>query len=160
MTPQETNTIVGSTIGGWRVLELLGAGKSATVFKAVRARKNAALKVFDSRLVDEFGRESQLNRIQRELSIKNHSHPNLVKILDGGECSTTGHLYVAMELVNAPNLASVITKVPRSSIRRIISQIASAAKFLEDLDLVHRDIKPDNIVIDSEFAKQHYLTSE
>jgi serine/threonine protein kinase len=153
MTAQEINKIIGAEIDSWKVSEHLGSGKSAAVFKAAKGTQIAALKVFDPRLVNEFGKEAQLNRIQRELNLKNHSHPHLVKIVDGGECQSTNYLYVAMELIAAPNLASVLTKTPRDSIRAIISQIASAAKFLlEELDIVHRDIKPDNIVISPDFS--------
>ncbi len=57
-----------------------------------------------------------------------------------------------MELLNGKCLADKLKTVPRSQISSIMSQIASAAEFLETLGLVHRDIKPDNIFVASDFT--------
>jgi eukaryotic-like serine/threonine-protein kinase len=141
-----------SEIDGWVVGDVLGAGKSATVYRATKGGNAAAIKVFNPSLVQEFGKDPQLKRIHRELDLVGKEHPHLVEIYGGGECPKTGHLYVAMELIDAPNLASVLDKVPRDKIRLIISQVASAAKFLlDDFGHVHRDIKTDNIVVNSLF---------
>lgn len=158
MTNSELEKLIGMTIGEWLLTELLGSGKSAGVFRGVRGAEVAAVKVFDPALVEEFGKLSQLNRIERELTLRGRYHTNLVKIFDGGECKVTGNLYVVMELLEAPNLSSVLSKVPRERIRLIISQVAAAARYLlEDLDIVHRDIKPDNITVDTEFLNSTLL---
>lgn len=151
--------ILGKLVGGWEVMQPLGAGKSAVVFRAVRGGVEAALKVFDPEFIDQAGREIQLKRITRELSLKEVSHPHLVRILDGGECAQTNHLFIVMERVDAPNLAEVLKDVPREAIRPMISQIAEAARFLESLDppLAHRDIKPDNIAVSRDFGKATLL---
>jgi eukaryotic-like serine/threonine-protein kinase len=62
-----------------------------------------------------------------------------------------------MQLIDAPNLATVLPDVPRDQIWPLLSQVASAARFLESRDLVHRDIKPDNIVISRDFANATLL---
>jgi len=145
----------GSLVGGWQIEATLGPpGKSAVVFKASRDGVDGALKVFDPDLVDRFGRDIQLKRIDRELSLKGHTHPNLVQIIDGGVSPETGHLFLVMRRVDAPNLAEVLKDVPREAIRAIIAQIADAAKFLESLTppIAHRDIKPDNIAISRDFS--------
>jgi len=147
--------LVGKRVGGWQIHERLGVGKSAIVFRASREGNEAALKVFDPDLVESAGRENQINRINRELSLRNKEHENLVRVFDGGECSETNFLYVVMEKIDAPNLATVLKDVPREAIRPIIAQVASAAKFLESLNppIAHRDIKPDNIAISPDFKK-------
>jgi serine/threonine protein kinase len=147
--------LLGKCVGGWQIHSRLGSGKSAVVFSASREGQEAALKVFDPDLVERSGRERQLKRISRELALKDVAHPNLVRILDGGECGETHHLFVVMERIDAPNLASVLKDVPRDSIRTIIAQIADAARYLESLNppIAHRDIKPDNIAISSDFKK-------
>lgn len=143
----------GVHIGGWLVREYKGAGKSAVVFEGEKDGLRSALKVFDPELVQKYRKNTQQGRIKRELRVKGDEHPNLVQIFDGGECSDTGHLYVAMEFIDAPNLEDCLSLVPREKIRPIIQQIASAAHFLETRGLIHRDIKPANIVILPDFSR-------
>src|ERR1700694_2583923 len=89
MTKAELDNLIGQTVGDWKLEKFVNAGKSAAVFRGVKASEIAAVKIFDPALVEEFGRDSQLNRILRELTLRGHGHPNLVKIFDGGECKTT-----------------------------------------------------------------------
>ncbi|HEX7379932.1 MAG TPA: protein kinase [Pirellulales bacterium] len=145
--------LAGHQVGGWAVGRLINAGKSAVVFDATKDGKRAALKVFDPELVERFGRETQLARIGRERSLVGEHHPYLVQILDGGECQVTQHLFVAMELIDAPNLAASLTLVPRDKISSIMRQVASAAEFLDKKRLAHRDIKPENIAIFHDFSR-------
>jgi serine/threonine protein kinase len=86
------------------------------------------------------------------LSLRGLHHPHLVEIIDGGECEQSGLIYVVMELIEAPNLATVLSDVPRDRIWPMMAQLATAARFLEEHQLVHRDIKPDNIAISQDFA--------
>lgn len=113
-----------------------------------------ALKVFHPELIERYGRDVQLARIDRERSLIGQSHPHLVTILDGGSCVATGHLFVVMERLPYKNLHEARSTVPPDKYGTLISQIASAARFLEDLGLAHRDIKPENIAVtdDSERA--------
>jgi serine/threonine protein kinase len=157
MTRTELDQLLGKTVGDWQLVGFVDAGNSAAVFRGVKDSQIAAVKVFDPSLVEEFGKERQLKRIELELTLRGHDHPNLVEIFDGGECKTTGRLYIVMELIDAPDLASVIGKVPRDRIRPIIAQVAAAARYLEERGIVHRDIKPDNIALDAEFSKATLL---
>lgn len=137
----------------WEVVDYVNHGKSAVVLRGKRPDGTmAALKVFDPELVEKYGRSVQLERIHRELGLQSVNHPNLVTILDGGECPRTQYLYVAMAMIDYPNLASTLTSVPREAIWTLISQVAAAAQFLETLDLAHRDIKPDNIAVSPDFS--------
>lgn len=140
----------GVTIADCCVAELIGYGKSAAVFEASRENETVALKIFDPELVDKFGKESQLERVRREQILKDHTHDNLVKILDGGASDEHGLIYVVMEYVQGKNLDDQISCLPRESIRPVIAQVADAARFLEELGLIHRDIKPANIVYNHE----------
>lgn len=65
----------------------------------------------------------------------------------------TGHLFVVMESLPYKNLHDKNALIPIGAIRGIISQIASAARFLEDRGLAHRDIKPENIAISEDFSR-------
>jgi eukaryotic-like serine/threonine-protein kinase len=145
--------LFGQAMGGWRVEKYLNHGKSAVVLLASRGSQTAALKVFDPEIVNRYGRDAQRKRIQRERSLVGKSHPNLVKVYDAGEEGE--YLFVVMEYFEGRNLAESLTSVPLAEVRSLISQIASAAKFLEEASFAHRDIKPENIGIslDMKFAK-------
>lgn len=147
------DSLQGKTVGGWTVDGFFGNGKSAVVLPAVRDGKEGAIKVFHPELVERYGKDAQLERILRERSLVGSEHPNLVRIFDGGECPVTNHLYVVMERLPYENLYQVLRKVPLEAVPRLISQVASAARFLEDRGLVHRDIKPENIAITSDWSR-------
>ena len=134
-------------MGSWLVRELLGHGKSAAVFRGESVNSQCALKVFDTEIVERYGRITQLKRIEREVSLSCRTHPNLVNIYEGGECESTGNLYIAMQLINAPTLASVVSNLPREQIWSVIRDVARAARYLEELKIAHRDIKPENIAV-------------
>jgi serine/threonine protein kinase len=138
-----TNTVVG----GWNITGYIGRGKSAVVLHAQRDSLEAAIKVFHPELIERYGKDVQLERILREKSLVGATHPNLVQILDGGECETTGHLFVVMEYLPCKNLHERLKDIPTESIPSLIAQLASAARFLEDRNLAHRDIKPENVAI-------------
>ncbi len=142
---------IGKRVGNWEVLELIGAGRSAAVFGAKKEGIQGAIKIFDEELVNQQGIPNQLERINRELRLKGHDHPNVVSIFDGGHCKDTGCLYVVMERLNWPTLDSVLEYVPRDRILPLISKLALAAKYLEEQQLVHRDIKPSNIAVSKDF---------
>lgn len=149
--------LLGKSIGKWEINEYCGSGKSALVLKGKWSGHHCAVKVFDPELVQRFGKEVQLKRIKRELMLRDKYHENLVRIIDGGECSATELLYVVMEHLEVPTLESVIKDIPRCDIPQIISQVASAAQYLESLGLCHRDIKPSNIVITPDYQKATLL---
>lgn len=142
----------GHNIGAWTILDYLNYGKSAVILKADRDGSLAAVKVFDPDLVERFGRDTQLARVEREKILIGKKHPHLIEVFDGGECTETGFIFIAMAYLPHKNLAEMIERVPREKLFQIISQIASAANFLEELCLVHRDIKPENIAIADDFS--------
>lgn len=147
--------LIGLTVGGWLVKNLIGHGKSAVVFLASKDGQEAALKVFDPEIVDRYGREVQRKRIERELSLVGKSHPNLVEVYDGGEHE--GLLFVVMEYFVGKNLAEALLEIPAADVRSLISQIAAAGKFLEESSFAHRDIKPENIGISPDMKSAKLL---
>lgn len=147
---QLSDSLLGKEIDGWHITSSIDHGKSAVVVLGSRGTELAAIKVFHPELIERFGKEVQLERITRECSLVGSEHPHLVKILGGGECLTTGHLYVAMEYLPWSNIHKRLKDIPVTAIKPIISQLASAAMFLEEKNLAHRDIKPENIAISSD----------
>ena len=142
-----------AVVGGWAVEGVYGSGKSAVVFRASKGGVHGALKVFHPELVERYGRHVQLERVQRETNLVGAHHPNLVRILDGGACANTGHLFVVMEPLAEKNLQQALQEIPPENIASIAAQLASAARFLEDRGLAHRDIKPENIAISPDLSK-------
>ncbi|MEK7992989.1 MAG: protein kinase [Planctomycetota bacterium] len=149
--------LLGSTIGSWKPVRLLDSGQSAVVFEAENGPTVGALKIFDPDLVERFGTDVQAARIERELALRGKEHPHLVRILDGGQCSRTHLFFVAMDLLPGQPLARVLQSLPRERVWPLTSQVASAARFLEQLNLVHRDIKPDNVFVSEDFQHARLL---
>lgn len=147
------DSLLNTVVGGWQIDAFLGKGKSAVVLSCTRGAEVGAIKVFHPELIQRYGKAVQLERILREKSLVGASHPHLVRILDGGECETTGHLYVVMERLPYANLHDELQNIPPEAIPHLISQVASAARFLEDRNLAHRDIKPENIAVSPDFSK-------
>jgi serine/threonine protein kinase len=138
-------------VGGWELQDYVSHGKSAVVLRASREETEAVIKIFHPGLIENYGRSAQIIRISRERELVGKYHPNMVRILDAGECEVTHHLYVAMENAGGQPLSKVCGKVPKEKIGRLIEQLANAAMQLENWGLIHRDIKPDNIHIRDDF---------
>lgn len=146
--------LIGTEVGGWRIEEVLGHGKSGVVFVATKGKERAALKVFDDELLAQYGRDVQLERIKRELTLRGHDHPNLIPILDGGICAKSHRAYVVTRLLEDwRTIEDCLQEIPASAVASIIDQVAAAARFLEERDCVHRDIKPANILVSPDFSQ-------
>jgi serine/threonine protein kinase len=146
---------INQTIGGWLIEKYLNHGKSAWIFLASRDGNKVALKMFDPEIVGRYGSDIQRKRMERERSLIGKLHPNLVRVYDAGE--QDGNFFVVMEYFDGKNLAEVLSKIHLSDVRSIISQIASAARFLEEISFAHRDIKPENIGISPDLKSAKLL---
>jgi eukaryotic-like serine/threonine-protein kinase len=142
----------GEELGGWRLAECVGYGKSALVFRASKLGVTAAVKVFDRELVQRLGKAAQRERVLREKSLVGKHHPNLIEILDAGEDLSRDLFFVVMAFFTGKTLAETLPAIPHERVNDLISQVASAARFLEDLGFAHRDIKPDNIGVSDDFS--------
>lgn len=151
--PDKAKPLLGQIVGKWKIERYINEGKSAMVFNSFKGDLKAAIKVYNSEIIERFGKETQIKRLDRQLELVGKEHENLIKVLDGGYCEKTDNFFLVMEYIDAPNLAEVLNKVPRKNIGLLISQVASAANFLEELGHVHRDIKPENIMVLEDFSK-------
>lgn len=141
-------TLSGREVGGFRIEKYVNHGKSAAVFRGHdHTGAPVAVKIFDDELIERYGDRTQLQRIERELSLIRHGHSNLVKIHAGGVDTITGNHFIVMEYLDGPNLKACLREVPHEAIPKLIEQLASAARYLEERNLVHRDIKPENIIL-------------
>lgn len=130
----------------------LGAGGMATVFDAydLRHDRDVALKVFRSEVVEAVGSERFLREIQITASL---AHPNIRPLLDSGNAS--GILYYVMPLVRGETLKEQIDRdgpLDLDSALRISLELAAALEYAHEAGIVHRDVKPANVFIESGIA--------
>jgi serine/threonine-protein kinase len=138
--------LVGRTIAGYRLLQHIGEGGTATVYKAEHPQRGlAALKVLRPRLgqdpvaVKRFLREAEFGtRVQ---------HPNVVKTYEFGE--TDGMYYLALEWIEGEPLEKFALrsgKLAPALVATIVEQIGAALESAHQQGIIHRDLKPANIM--------------
>ena len=156
-------TRIGAVLAGYRVESLLGRGGMSVVYLAehVSLGRKVALKVMASPLAhDPSFRERFMRESQRAAGL---DHPNVIPIYDAGEVDggdADGLLYIAMRYVDGPDLRSLLRREGRLGVGRtlyMLEQVASALDAAHDNDLIHRDVKPSNILI-AEPSEHVYLT--
>jgi beta-lactam-binding protein with PASTA domain/predicted Ser/Thr protein kinase len=137
--------------GRYRVLKRIGSGGMAEVYCAEDQQlgRRVALKLLHRRFADD---EQFVERFRREASsAAGLSHPNIVGIFDRGEWD--GTYYIAMEVVEGRTLKDIVRErgaAPPEAAADITLQILRAARFAHKRGIVHRDIKPHNVLIDNE----------
>jgi tetratricopeptide (TPR) repeat protein len=138
---------IGTELGGYRIVEPLGSGGTSVVYRAehVRLERPAALKL----LTPGFGEADFSDRFLRESQLAaSLDHPSIVPVYDAGE--ENGLLYIAMACVEGEDLKTLLAEEGRLDVRRtlrILAQIGSALDAAHARGLVHRDVKPANILI-------------
>ena len=152
------NTRIGTEIAGYRVESLLGRGGMSVVYLAehVRLGRRVALKLLAPMLSDD---ETYRDRFQRESRrAAELDHPNVVPIFDAGEVD--GQLFIAMRYIEGCDLKTLIRREGSLGMGRtlfILEQAADGLDAAHERNLIHRDVKPGNILI-AEPSEQVYLT--
>jgi oligopeptide transport system substrate-binding protein len=142
-------SLIGQTLGQYQIVREIGRGGMAVVYEAHQFALNrrVAIKVlppeltFDETFVQRF--------VQEARAAARLSHPNIVTIYDVGVHE--GHYYIVMQMLDGEALSDLIQRAGRLSperVLRILDQIASALDYAHGQGLVHRDVKPANIIVE------------
>ncbi|MES1248601.1 MAG: Stk1 family PASTA domain-containing Ser/Thr kinase [Actinomycetota bacterium] len=147
-----TDTLIGALFDGrYTIVRKLGAGGMANVYLAEDQElgRRVAIKILNDRHAND---DQFVERFRREA--KNAaalSHPNIVSIYDRGEAE--GTYYIAMEFIDGRSLKELIVTrgpAPLTVSVEYARQILSALRFAHRHGIVHRDIKPHNVLVDAE----------
>jgi len=139
------------TFGKYIIQEKLGAGGMGQVYKAYHpeAAKLVAIKVILTQ--GKLDAES-VKRFEREVKASEKLvHPNIIAVLDSG--SSKGSLFMVMELIEGKDLFELINEKGKLAIKEAVAYIIQAARALEHAHangVIHRDVKPANLIADSQ----------
>ncbi|MFF0200451.1 serine/threonine-protein kinase [Streptomyces sp. NPDC005017] len=155
--------LIGRQVAGYRIEREIGRGGMAVVYQArdLRLDRTVALKLLAPELArnDTFRRRfTHESRVAAALD-----HPHIVPVFEAGE--TDGVLYIAMRYVPGSDLRHLLDRqgpLPLPAALRIAAQVASALDAAHEHGLVHRDVKPGNVLVargtDSDHPEHVYLT--
>jgi serine/threonine-protein kinase len=145
------STLVGQMLGQYRLVELIGQGGMATVYRALdtRSLQDVAIKILSGAAV---GDRRYVRRFRREAGLVKNvlRHPNIVAVLDYNE--VRGLVYLVMPYVQGETLHDrmVRKRVTDAEAARWIDQVAGALDFAHRQGIIHRDVKPSNVIIDQQ----------
>ena len=138
----------GSRIAGYLIEEQIGRGGMAVVYRASDPRLNrpVALKILAPELTGDAAYRQRFLREMRAAAAVDH--PHIVPVFDAGEAD--GVLFIAMRYVSGQDLRRLLDterKLPAARVVHIVTQVASALDEAHSRGLIHRDVKPGNMLI-------------
>jgi predicted ATPase/predicted Ser/Thr protein kinase len=148
----------GAEIAGYRIAGLLGRGGMGFVYEAEHQvlRRKAALKTLSPELGG--GEEFRERFIRESQTVASIDHPNIIPIYDAGDLG--GLVYIAMRYVRGPDLEQLLEKTGPLEPQRalaILEQVAGALDSAHQHDIIHRDVKPPNVMIEDDSGRIYLM---
>lgn len=142
--------VVGENVGPYRLLEQLGHGGMATVFKAYHAAldRYVAIKALHPAFTVE---QNFLERFQREARVvAKLEHPNIVPVYDFSEYE--GRPYLVMKFIEGETLKARLSRgaLEMAELNKIIESVGAALNYAHQQGVLHRDIKPSNVLLSND----------
>src|SRR5574341_365205 len=155
--PMVNENLAGRTIAGYRLLERVGEGGTAEVYRAEHPERGpCAFKVLRQRLR---GDPTAVKRFLREAEYGARvKHPNVVRTYDYGEAD--GLHYLALEWAEGESLAGYLHRtgpLPLALVGDVVRQLADALAAAHQAGIIHRDLKPENIIYNPESRRARLL---
>lgn len=157
-------------IGRYEILDEVGQGAMGTVYRArdPLIERTVAIKTVSISLLQQEGADAESRFLREAQSAGRLSHPNIVTIYDVGEAD--GLAYIAMEYLPGATLRDIMNKgpMPLDLVLDTATQMAEALAFAHEHGVIHRDIKPTNVVVTgqrgrvklTDFGIAHLLNSD
>lgn len=138
-------SLVDKEIENYKIEKLLGAGGMGEVYLArdTKLKRLVALKILPWHFVADAERTARFRMEARALSTLNH--PNLITVYEVGEAD--GLHFIATEFVEGKTLSALRQKLSLRELLSIVAQVAEALSAAHQAGIIHRDIKPDNVMV-------------
>jgi serine/threonine protein kinase/TolB-like protein/Flp pilus assembly protein TadD len=147
LAADQNDSLTGQSVGAYKILEKVGAGGMGVVYRALDAKLNrhVALKLLPTHFTKDEDRLRRFEREARHASALNH--PNILTIYDIG--SEGGVHFIATEFIEGETLRERLARghLPPGEALNIAAQVAEALDVAHEAKIVHRDVKPENIMI-------------
>jgi serine/threonine protein kinase len=147
-----TADLAGQTLGQYQIIEQIGQGGMATVYKAYQPGldRYVALKILPPAPAQQPGSSE---RFQREAkAIANLNHPNILPVYDFGQ--TEHCTFMAMRYIEGGRTLKTVMAEPLNlaQVTHLIGQIAAGLEYAHRQGIIHRDVKPGNVLMDHDWA--------